>query len=133
MNPNIREIISKMPKAELHLHLEGTPKWSSIRQALAKHYGRELPEIPNFYHPDFQFRDFQEFLDTFVAYIHPWLRTSDGYAEFIDAAVEHIIGQNICYVELNFSIFNIERMGHQLEPVLFLLAQAVKKLKPKDV
>jgi adenosine deaminase len=129
MQKNLKQIINEMPKAELHLHLEATPQWSSIRQAFARHYGETLPEISPLYHPEFRFKTFQEFLNGFVRYIHPWLRTPNGYAELIDAAIDSLIQQNIRYVELNFSILSIQRVNHHLEDVLSLLEKAINRAK----
>ncbi len=71
-----------------------------------------MPEISPLYHPEFRFNNFQEFLNGFVRYIHPWLSTPNGYAELIDAAIDSLIKPNIRYVELNFSI-SIQRVNHK--------------------
>jgi adenosine deaminase len=119
--------ISDMPKTELHIHLEGAARWSTIRRVLYQHNGIMLPELPSLYYPEFRFADFAEFKDCFRRYIHPWLRTSSGYAELINDVVDSLIEQRIRYVELNCNLAYVEQFGALLEKVLQLLESAVER------
>lgn len=119
--------LAQLPKAELHLHLEGAPRWFSIREALQRHQKITLPETPYLYSPEFRFADFSEFRHCFRRYIYPWLRSPGGYAELIDDVVASILEQQIRYVELNFSVATVERVGCNLDTVLDLLAAAVER------
>lgn len=117
--------LSTMPKAELHLHLEGAPAWDVIREASSRYTGVILPEFPHFYKPEFKFADFGEFLRCFREYLYPWLQTPCGYAEVIQTVVANLIQQRIRYVELNFSLLTIERVGADLTVVMQHLETAV--------
>jgi adenosine deaminase len=119
--------IPALPKAELHIRLEGAARWSTIRWMLYQHNGIRLPELPSLYHPEFRFADFAEFKDRFRRYIHPWLRTSSGYAELINDVVDALIEQRIRYVELNCNLPYVEQFGASLEKVLQLLESAVER------
>lgn len=92
--------IDAMPKAELHLHLEGAPRWSTLRSAHYKHYSVELPETPPWHASGFRFADFSAFQSLFKQYIHPWLQTPNGYAELIHDVVDGLLAQNIRYAEV---------------------------------
>lgn len=113
-----------MPKAELHIHLEGAPRWSTLRRVLHRYHGWELPEVPHFYAPEFRFADFTEFKACFRDYIYPWLQQPSGYAELIQEVVESLIEQRIRYAEVNINI-TTDRFGIDLDAVLELLAEAV--------
>lgn len=118
-----------MPKAELHLHLEGAPRWSTIRKALHQHQGIVLPESPYWYEPEFRFANFEEFRGMFQSYTHPWLRTPSGYAELIRDVVDSLIEQRIRYVELDFYAPLVERVGNSLDTVLALLEAEVERAR----
>jgi len=119
--------LSPMPKAELHLHLEGAPSWSALRRAHRRHYNRELPEIPHWYAPEFRFAEFAEFQALFQQYIHPWLMTPDGYAELIRDVADGLIAQNIRYAEINFVPSLVERRGASLSHVWALLEKEIER------
>ncbi|AFY84826.1 adenosine deaminase family protein [Oscillatoria acuminata] len=117
--------LAQMPKAELHLHLEAAPRWSTLREALHRHHGRELPQTPLFHAPDFRFADFDEFKGCFRHYIYPWLQTKRGYAELMEDVVDSLVEQRIRYVELNFNVATVDLLKLDLETVLEQLAASV--------
>ncbi|MCL1474476.1 adenosine deaminase family protein [Argonema antarcticum] len=121
--------LSSMPKAELHIHLEGAPRWATVREALHRHQGIVLPESPHWYRPKFRFANFDEFGGMFKSYIHPWLQTSSGYDELIRDVVDSFIEQRIRYVELEFSLSLVERVGASLDRVLELLEMEVERAR----
>lgn len=121
--------LSTMPKAELHLHLEGAPRWPSLRKAHQQHYGAKLPEVPPWYTPDFRFAHFGEFQALFRQYIHPWLQTPNGYAELIQDVVDSLIAQNIRYAEVNFSPSMAERHGVSLNQVWDTLTAELERAR----
>lgn len=117
--------LAQMPKAELHLHLEGAPRWSTLREALHRHHRWELPQTPPFHAPDFRFADFDEFKGCFRNYIYPWLQTKRGYAELMEDVVDSLVEQRIRYVELNFNLATVDLLNLDLETVLEQLAASV--------
>ena len=119
--------LSTMPKAELHLHLEGAPRWSTLRLAHQRHYGRTLPPIPAWYAPGFRFGNFGEFQALFQDYICPWLCVPSGYAELIGDVVDSLLEQTIRYAEINLGVTLIERVGASLEGILELLVAEAER------
>lgn len=124
--------LSTMPKAELHIHLEGAPRWSTVRLAHKRHYGTELPEIPPWYASDFRFNQFAEFQALFKQYIHPWLQTPTGYAELVDDVVEGLLAQNIRYAEVVCVPSLVERRGASLEQFWAILEAAVERARAQN-
>jgi len=121
-----------MPKAELHLHLEGAPCWSTLRMAHQRHYGIELPETPPWYAPDFRFAHFGEFQALFQDYIHPWLRTRAGYAEVIRDVVDSLLEQQIRYAEINFAASLAEQHGASLNHIWEILEREIDRAQAQN-
>jgi len=112
--------LQTLPKAELHIHLEGAAPWPAIVQAFQNHHDRTLPEFPHFYDPQFRFTHFPDFLACFRNYIHPWVKTPEGYLEMAKAVIDSLVAQNLRYVELNVNACSFERFGL---PVDFIFEQ----------
>lgn len=109
--------LSTMPKAELHLHLEGSFRWSTLRDAMLRHHDKVLPAAPSWHASEHRFHEFGEFLRLFQDYVDPWLSTPTGYREILRDVVEGLWIQNVRYAEINFSLGLVERIGHSLEQV----------------
>jgi len=132
MPENMTIDLSPMPKAELHLHLEGMPRWETLRQAHRRHYGTELPVVPYWYAADFRFANFGEFASLFREYVHPWLQAPSGYAEVIRDCFDSLIEQNIRYAEINFTPLLVEKFGFSLPNILDLLAAEIDRAKDRN-
>ncbi|MGW0704017.1 adenosine deaminase [Streptomyces sp. NPDC002867] len=90
-----------LPKAELHLHIEGTLE-PELVFALAARNGVELPfadtaELRNAY----DFKDLQSFLDLYYG-LMAVLRTEDDYAELADAYLARAADQGVRHAEIFF-------------------------------
>lgn len=125
--------LSQMPKAELHLHLEGAFQWTTVRKVFERHYGYKLPEHPEWHHRGFRFREFSQFLQLFRDYIDPWLAQPSGYRELFQDVVAGLRLQNIRYAEIDFSIALIERSGHRLDETLALFEAEVEQARQQGI
>ena len=102
---SIKTFITKMPKVELHVHLEGSVRPETLLK-LARRHGIALPAddvagLRKWY----TFRDFDHFIEIYMT-ISSCLRTADDI-ELI--AREFLLGQaeqNIVYSEVTFTPYN---------------------------
>ncbi len=90
-----------LPKAELHLHIEGTLE-PELAFALAERNGVTLPyattdELRRAY----QFEDLQSFLDLYYA-LMAVLRTEEDFAELADAYLARAAAQGVRHAEIFF-------------------------------
>jgi aminodeoxyfutalosine deaminase len=94
-----RSIVA-LPKAELHLHLEGSIR-PVVAQALAKRCGVEISieEILQRY----AYKDFTEFIETFK-WVTSYLRKPDDFAFLASDVCEQLLLQNVVYVEFTLSV-----------------------------
>jgi adenosine deaminase len=92
----------RVPKTEIHLHLEGAIPHEALWHLVQKYGGdpsvREFADLE----AKFEYRDFPHFLDTW-AWKNGFLREYEDF-EFIAEAVAHnLLRQNIRYVEAFYS------------------------------
>ncbi|MGA9883034.1 MAG: adenosine deaminase [Candidatus Acidiferrales bacterium] len=91
--------LDALPKAELHLHLEGSIRPETAVE-LAARYGAEIPleKVAARY----KFTDFSGFIDTFK-WVTSLLREPEDYAVITRNLLEELIRQNIVYAEITLS------------------------------
>jgi aminodeoxyfutalosine deaminase len=104
------DVFHRMPKAEVHLHLEGTiaPEtlWSlAARNHVALPVG-SLHELRTLY----AFDGFDRFVALWLAMCR-CLRAPSDYEPMVDGFVAECLRQNIRYVEAHFTPYNHERFG----------------------
>jgi aminodeoxyfutalosine deaminase len=96
----LRSLISAIPKAELHLHLEGSIEPRTAVELAARH-GVAITEedVRQRYAPG----DFAKFIDAFK-WVTSFLRTPADYALIMERLAEHLLAQNVVYAEVTLSI-----------------------------
>jgi aminodeoxyfutalosine deaminase len=106
----VSDALARMPKAELHLHLEGTisPEtlWAmAARNNVALPVGT-LEELRALY----TFESFAKFIDLWLA-MCGCFRSDADYERMVDGYVEDCARQNVRYAEVHFTVYNHERFG----------------------
>jgi adenosine deaminase/aminodeoxyfutalosine deaminase len=97
---NIRSLFASIPKAELHLHLEGSIEPATVVELAARH-GVTITEaeVRQRYAPG----DFAKFLDAFK-WVTSFLRTPADYALITERLADQLLAQNVVYAEVTLSI-----------------------------
>jgi aminodeoxyfutalosine deaminase len=106
----VTDALAAMPKAELHVHLEGTiaadTLWAmAARNQVALPAG-SLPELRALY----RFESFDTFLSLWMAMCRCLQREAD-YEQMVDAFLEDCARVNLRYAEAHFTPYNHERFG----------------------
>jgi adenosine deaminase/aminodeoxyfutalosine deaminase len=101
MMQEIEAFIRRLPKAELHLHLEGTILPSTLVELSARHDARPLtlPEAEALY----RFTDFTGFLEAFKA-VTRLLIGPDDYELATWRMMEHLAEQGVVHAEVFISV-----------------------------
>jgi adenosine deaminase/aminodeoxyfutalosine deaminase len=99
--PDIEDFIRRLPKAELHLHLEGTILPSTLVELSARHDTRPLtlPEAESLY----RFTDFTGFLEAFKA-VTRLLIGAEDYELAAWRMIEHLAEQGVVHAEVFISV-----------------------------
>ena len=92
--------IAAMPKAELHLHLEGSLR-PAIVAALAARHGVTLAEEE--VHSRYAYSDFIAFIEAFK-WVTSFLREPPDFAIAVSDLGEQLVGQNVVYAEVTLSV-----------------------------
>lgn len=101
LDPKLEQFIQLMPKIELHVHLEGAIRPTTLLD-LARRHGVELPAndergITEWY----RFRDFPHFVDIWMV-INSCLRDGSDMARITRELGESAAGQNTHYLQVSF-------------------------------
>jgi len=89
-----------MPKAELHLHLEGSIR-PAVAVALAARQGVAITEEEVLQR--YAYKDFGEFIETFK-WVTAFLREPTDFALVASDLAEQLLAQNVVYAELTLSV-----------------------------
>jgi aminodeoxyfutalosine deaminase len=92
--------IASLPKAELHLHLEGSIQPATVRALTAQH-NIELTEDE--VQQRYTYRDFTGFIDAFK-WVTSFLREPRDYGLIARDLGEHLLTQGVVYAEVTLSI-----------------------------
>ena len=102
-----------MPKAELHLHLEGAIPVPALWALIEHHGGDPLIKSEAQLVDWFTYRDFAHFMETWN-WMNGFLRTYDDFTFASEAVARHLAAQNILYAEAFFSPSDFR--DHGLKP-----------------
>jgi len=97
----IKEYIRRLPKAELHLHLEGTILPATLVELSERHDSRPLTLVEA--EALYRFTDFTGFLDAFRA-VTQQLITPEDYELAAWRMIEHIAEQGIVHAEVYIAV-----------------------------
>jgi adenosine deaminase len=92
----------RVPKVELHLHLEGAIPLPALWALLEKYGGDDAVPSPAALEARFRYRDFPHFLETWM-WKNGFLRELDDFTLIAEAVARHLRDQNIRYVEAFYS------------------------------
>jgi adenosine deaminase len=93
-------IFAKLPKAELHVHLEGSIEPATVIQLAARHGVKLTPEDTA---PRYAPGTFDQFIENFI-WITSFLRGPQDYALIARRFAESLQRQNVLYAEVTLSI-----------------------------
>lgn len=131
LSPAVLAWIRALPKAELHLHLEGSVR-PAVARRLALRRGVQLPGVD--LHDEaadvreaFPFVDFSGFLRLYLA-IASCLSQAEDFAEIVEDLGARLAAQGVGYAEVTFTPSLHQHRGIAVEPMLEGLAQARRRV-----
>jgi adenosine deaminase/aminodeoxyfutalosine deaminase len=121
----IKDFIHRLPKAELHLHLEGTILPATLAELSARHDAQPLTFADA--EALYRFTNFTGFLDAFKA-VTRLLETPEDYELAAWRMIEHLVRQGVVHAEVYISVGVLYRWRNHdpaaFEPVFAALERA---------
>jgi adenosine deaminase len=100
----------RVPKVELHLHLEGAIPLRALWQLVQKYGGdRSVPDVTSLERM-FAYRDFPHFIETWI-WKNGFLREYEDFTFIAEAVARDLASQNLRYVEAFYSPPDFSRHG----------------------
>jgi adenosine deaminase/aminodeoxyfutalosine deaminase len=124
--------INRLPKAELHLHLEGSARPETLREMARgkRRLRRETEEwIRRRTQQNFRYRDFADFLSAFKL-VTLLLESAEDYALVTTRLVEWLAGQNVRYAEVTLAAGVVLWKKQPLEAIFEACSTAAKAAEP---
>lgn len=119
----LEEFVRRMPKVELHVHLEGSMRPSTLLALAAKH-GVDLPATDvEGLRRWFRFQDFEHFVDIYLTCSQVLVEPEDFERLALDF-LEKQADQNIVYSEAHFTISTHVAEGRDPDGILEALLSA---------
>jgi aminodeoxyfutalosine deaminase len=126
---SLEEFIARLPKVELHLHLEGSLSPETLRD-LCRSHGTGEAEVDTWLEErrrrKFRYGNFQEFIDAYK-FIARHLETPADYAFAAERLAEDLARQNVHYAELMLSSGVLLWKEQRIEPAFEAAAQAAAR------
>ncbi|MFQ5527359.1 MAG: adenosine deaminase, partial [Thermoanaerobaculia bacterium] len=124
--PELADFIRRMPKAELHVHLEGSIRAETLLE-LAARRGVNLPaDDVDGLERWLEFRDFDHFLEVYLT-ISRCLRDPEDFQLATRDFLEDQAAQNIRYTEAHFTISTHVANGANADEVAHALAETISQ------
>lgn len=123
------EYLKGLPKAELHVHLEGSVTAARL-SALARKHKTDLKDAPAGEISDklFRYKDFAAFLDAYRV-VCEHLREVEDYLAVLDEMAEAWESQNVQYAEVIFSPSIADRFERDAEGILDALLERSRAIE----
>lgn len=118
----------RLPKVELHLHLEGAIPLVAL-WALIEKYGGD-PNVPDAgaLRQRFRYSDFPHFIDTWV-WKNDFLREYDDFTHIAESVAEDLAEQNILYAEIFYSPGDFGRHGIEVEELTAAIREGFDRVE----
>ena len=115
-NERLEDLIRQLPKAEMHLHLEGAFRWETVREFHPD--GKGLPPHPPCLEGDVGFPDFADFVQAFREYVQPGTGTAESVERHTYEVIADLAQQNVKVADIIVGPGFHTRRGLEIEAVL---------------
>jgi adenosine deaminase len=123
------ERILSLPKAELHLHLEGSIRPATVAALTARH---GVPITEDEVRRRYSYTDFLGFLAAFK-WVTSFLREPQDYALIVQDLAEQLLAQRVVYAEVTLSVGVMLRRGQKPERNFEAIVRAAEPFESRGL
>ena len=119
--------LRRVPKVELHLHLEGAIPHAALWELVQK-YGGD-PALPDrqALARRFAYRDFPHFIETWI-WKNRFLREYEDFTLIAEAVARELARQNVRYVEAHYSPSDFRHRGLEPQPLTAAIRRGLDRV-----
>ncbi len=133
MNPESeRTPFERLPKVELHLHLEGAIPYDALWNLVQKYGGDALVSSKEMLKHRFEYKDFPHFIETWV-WKNQFLREYEDFTFIAKAVARDLVGQNIRYAEVFYSPPDFIRHGLTTQRITEAIRRGLEEVEGIEV
>jgi aminodeoxyfutalosine deaminase len=122
-------VVDPLPKAEIHLHLEGSIRPQTAVELAARHKEKiTVQEVARRY----RYADFAGFIEAFK-WATSFLRQPDDYRVIVKALGEELILQNVVYAEITISAGVMRLRKQSVEANFAAISDAAREFAPRGL
>jgi adenosine deaminase len=133
----MRQVLSstwfeRLPKVELHLHLEGAIPYDALWDLVQKYGGDASVVSPEMLSRRFEYRDFAHFIETWV-WKNQFLREYEDFTFVAEAVARDLARQHIRYAEVFYSPPDFMRHGLKTQRITAAICKGLKAVEGIEV
>jgi|ERR1700683_458839 len=125
----LQEAVARLPKAELHVHLEGSVRPETIRAIASR---RGLPITTEKAASHYDFTDFAGFIEAYK-WVYGYLKTPGDFASITQDLAEELIRQNVVYAEVTISAGVMLRFAQNVEANMAAIQEAAQRYRARGL
>jgi len=131
-SPALRAYFERLPKIELHLHLEGAIPLPALWKLVEK-YGGD-PEVPTIeaLAARFSYRDFPHFIDTWV-WKNQFIRAYEDFSFLAAEVARDLSAQNVLYAEVFYSPGDFRKRGLGVQEITRAIRKGLSEVPDIEV
>lgn len=124
-NSELQGFLKSLPKAEHHLHIEGSCPWDIMGRTDPQQFDTPPPSWAD----DYRFRTFDDFEQLIFKYVVPWMTSPERYAQTVEELFKVRREENLRYIEFSFAGIALEFTGLATREI----AEAIKAAVPENM
>lgn len=129
---NDLSLYEAMPKAELHVHLEGAIPLDTLAGLIRKYGGDpSVPDRPSL-ERRFAYRDFPHFIDTWT-WKNGFLREGEDFALIAEGAARELASRNVRYAEVFYSPSDFFRHGLETGTITESIRSGLRRVEGIEI